>query len=75
MSDCKHLEGCAFVTKHVEQFKPHWNEFVTYYCQGIFQDVCRRRQWYEEHGEVPDDDLMPTGSRVSATTGCAKERV
>jgi hypothetical protein len=64
MSDCKYLQECEFVLRYVSQVKPHWDDFVSLYCKGDFQDVCKRLEQFRERGSRPDSNLMPTGHRV-----------
>ena len=64
MAECKHLRDCEFVLRYVAQVKPHWDDFVSHYCRGEFQDVCKRLERYRQGGPRPDADLMPTGHRV-----------
>ena len=64
MIECKYLKDCEFVLSYVAQVEPHWDDFVSLYCRGDFQDVCKRRAWFKEHGTKPGQDLMPTGQRV-----------
>lgn len=64
MTECKHLRDCEFVLRYVAQVKPHWDDFVTHYCRGDFQDVCKRLEHYREFGIRPEPDLMPNGNTV-----------
>lgn len=64
MTECKHLRNCEFVLRYVPQVKPHWDEFVSLYCRGEFQDVCRRLERFRDFGIRPEPDLMPNGNRV-----------
>ena len=64
MSECQHLRECEFVLRYVSQVKPHWDDFVSLYCRGEFQDVCKRLEHFSKTGSRPDSDLMPTGHRV-----------
>ena len=64
MTECKHLKDCEFVLDYVAQVKPHWDDFVSLYCHGDFQEVCKRLAWFKEHDAKPGSDLMPTGQRV-----------
>ena len=64
MARCEHFQDCEFVLRHVARVKPHWDDFVSLYCNGDFQDVCKRRAWFKEHGTEPSPDLMPTGKTV-----------
>ena len=64
MSLCPHFKECEFVLRYVSQVKPHWDDFVSHYCQGDFQDVCKRLEWFREKGTKPPADLMPTGHKV-----------
>ena len=64
MSQCKHFKECEFVLRYVSRVKPHWDDFVSLYCHGNFQDVCKRLEWVNEHNEMPPPELMPTGRYV-----------
>ena len=66
MLECQYLKDCEFVLRYVAQVKPHWDDFISLYCYGDFQDVCKRREWFLAHGTKPSPDLMPTGNRVPA---------
>ena len=66
MKECKYFKKCEFVLRYVAKVEPHWNDFVTLYCHGDFQDVCKRREIFEQGGGRPAPDLMPTGQRVPA---------
>jgi hypothetical protein len=64
MPECKHLKDCGFVLRYVALVKPHWDDFVSLYCNGEFQENCKRLEQFREHGTCPDSGLMPTGHRV-----------
>jgi hypothetical protein len=64
MSVCKYFQECEFVLQYVARVKPHWDDFISLYCHGDFQDVCKRLEWFETYGDKPAPDLMPTGRRV-----------
>ena len=64
MQECQHLNNCEFVLRHVAQVKPHWDDFVSLYCCGAFQENCKRLEYFKTHGMLPDSALMPTGQRV-----------
>lgn len=64
MQTCRYLSRCEFVLKYIPKVRPLWDEFVTLYCQGDFQDVCCRKKWFVEKGEVPPPELMPSGMQV-----------
>ncbi len=64
LSRCKYFTDCEFVLRYVSKVKPHWDDFVSLYCHGDFQDVCKRYEWMAEHGRKPSPELMPTGRLV-----------
>ena len=64
MTECEHLKDCEFVLSYVAKIKPHWDDFVSLYCHGDFQEDCKRLAWFKEHGSKPDPELMPTGHKV-----------
>lgn len=61
---CRHLKDCSFVLTYVRRAKPHWDDFVTLYCNGDFQDVCKRLEWFRTGRGTPPPELMPTGHQV-----------
>jgi hypothetical protein len=64
MVECKHLHECEFVLRYVEQVKPHWDDFVTLYCRGVFKENCKRFESFEKLKVKPAPTLMPTGHSV-----------
>ena len=64
MQECQYLDDCEFVLRYVAKVKPHWDDFVTHYCRGDFQDNCKRLEQFRELGSRPESALMPTGHRV-----------
>lgn len=68
MAKCQYFNDCEFVLRYVPKVKPHWDDFVSLYCQGDFQDICKRLEWINMHGAKPAADLMPTGQRVTGLT-------
>ena len=66
MTTCPHFQHCEFVLTYIAKVKPHWDDFITHYCQGSFQDLCIRKKWFSEQRGIPPVDLMPTGQRVPA---------
>jgi hypothetical protein len=64
MQECKYFAECEFVLHYVAQVAPHWNDFVTHYCRGEFQDVCERGKVFEGGEARPAPGLMPTGQMV-----------
>ena len=61
---CPYFEQCEFVLTYISKVEPHWDDFVTHYCKGSFQELCKRKSWFTEQGTPPPVDLMPTGNRV-----------
>ena len=64
MSECQHLHECEFVLRYVARVKPHWDDFVSLYCCGDFQEDCKRLAYIKARGNCPDSGLMPTGNRI-----------
>jgi hypothetical protein len=73
MKECRDLQECEFVLQYVAQVEPHWDDFVTLYWRGDFQDVCKRREMFERGNSRPEPDLMPTGQRVPGILGTLPE--
>ena len=64
MANCPHLKNCEFVLQYVARAKPHWDDFISHYCQGDLRGFCKRLEWFEQKKTRPPADLMPTGQRV-----------
>jgi len=62
--ECKHLKDCSFVLRYVARIEPHWDDFVSLYCRGDFQDMCKRLEWFRTYNSMPSAELMPTGHKV-----------
>lgn len=75
MSKCQYLHECEFVLRYVAKVKPHWDDFVSLYCHGDFQDVCKRLEYFRVHGTRPAPDLMPTGHHVPGIIDQESENV
>ena len=61
METCPKLEECGFTKKWQESNYLAIMGFINMYCKGDKQQECVRLNYFEEHGDKPSDDLMPSG--------------
>ena len=59
---CALLEKCGFFRKYQSSQDLACKGFIARYCEGSMVDDCKRKQYREEHGSAPSDDMMPNGS-------------
>jgi hypothetical protein len=62
MASCELLDTCGFFRKYQSSLEMACRGFINSYCHGLLMDDCKRKQFREEHGEPPHDDMMPSVS-------------
>jgi hypothetical protein len=62
---CDLLDRCGFFKKYgpTEELACKW--FIHEYCQGRRMKDCRRKLYLLKRGELPSDDMLPTGRTVT----------
>jgi hypothetical protein len=58
---------CGFLKKYQVVNDMACKGFVRVYCQGDKMKDCERKKYRQEHGKLPDDDMMPNGKNVFKT--------
>ncbi|PLX98629.1 MAG: hypothetical protein C0623_11500 [Desulfuromonas sp.] len=58
---CENHEKCGFFEKHGDFDLAIFPMLVNIYCRGPLQDQCLRKQYLDETGNFPNDDIAPTG--------------
>lgn len=64
--ECELLETCGFFKKYQATKDLVCKGFIQQYCCGPKMNECKRKQYRQEHGSPPSDDMMPTGHMVRA---------
>lgn len=64
MGQCEKLETCGFFKKYQDSKSLACKGFINQYCKGSKMDDCKRKQYFEEHGKLPSDDMMPNGAMI-----------
>ncbi|WP_456325515.1 methyl-accepting chemotaxis protein [Desulfonauticus submarinus] len=62
--ECELLPKCGFFKKYAGSKDSLIKGFINSYCKGPYMEECKRKQYRQEHGEPPSDDMMPNGKFV-----------
>ncbi len=62
---CERLSTCGFFKKYGQDKSLACKGFVSRYCMGDRMNECKRKEYFEAHGNPPSDDMMPNGRVVS----------
>lgn len=68
MVECSNLEKCGFVKKYKETKSLAVKGFINMYCKSEKQSECIRKQYKQEHGTLPPDNMMPNGAFINDNT-------
>jgi hypothetical protein len=55
------LEKCGFFKKFKDVNKLACRGFINKYCEGSYMNQCKRKEFREQHGTTPRDDMIPNG--------------
>ncbi|MEA2102535.1 MAG: hypothetical protein U9P80_08175, partial [Thermodesulfobacteriota bacterium] len=62
VSECELLAKCGFFKKHKDETL---NQIIVdQYCRGPKQGQCKRKEYRNEHGVPPSDDMDPAGKLI-----------
>ncbi len=64
-AQCELLEKCGFFKKYQDIKKLACKGFIRQYCKGPKMNICKRKQYRQEHGVPPSDDMMPNGRMIT----------
>jgi major membrane immunogen (membrane-anchored lipoprotein) len=64
MADCELLENCGFFRKYQGSNEFACKAFIEQYCKGSKMNQCKRKEYRNQHGEPPSDDMLPTGGMM-----------
>jgi hypothetical protein len=65
--NCELLEKCGFFKKYGTSMELACKGFIQQYCQGTKQNECKRREYRQQHGAPPCDDMLPSGKTLSGS--------
>ncbi len=65
VQECKLLANCGFFKKHQESQNLACRGFINLYCKGPKMNQCKRKEYNEQHGKAPSDDMMPSGQMIN----------
>ncbi len=61
MEECNRLKTCGFIRKWSTTKQLACKGFISMYCRGEKQALCKRKKYFKENGEPPPDDMLPNG--------------
>jgi len=62
--ECELLPKCGFFKKYVGSKDSLIKGFINSYCKGPNMEECKRKQYRQQHGKPPSDDMMPNGKFI-----------
>lgn len=63
---CERFENCTFYKAFKDQISTREYEFlIRSYCEGAFQERCKRLKYWRERGESPPAEMNPLGYNIS----------
>ena len=65
--DCDLLDKCGFFLKYRETLNLACRGFIKTYCKGPKMDECKRKEYRLQHGQPPEDDMLPSGQLMPDT--------
>ena len=64
--ECELLKTCGFFKAHSSTNDLACKGFISQYCRGPRMAECKRKQYRQEHGTPPPDNMMPNGQILVA---------
>ncbi len=59
--ECQNLINCGFFKKHGVSKDLSCQGFILKYCTGPKMDQCKRKEYFQQNGTMPPDDMLPNG--------------
>ena len=63
-AECELLEDCGLFKKYQDTNDLACTGFIKVYCRGPKLGECKRMEYYLEHGTLPSDDMLPSGTMI-----------
>lgn len=64
MTECELLEDCGFFKKYMYSLEMECRGYLMTYCHGSLMSECKRKEFREVNGFLPDDDMLPSGQMM-----------
>ena len=64
MEECDLLSKCGFFRKYFQTKDLACKGFMALYCKGPKMNDCKRKQYRQQNGRPPIDDMLPTGQMI-----------
>ncbi|MBN1346169.1 MAG: hypothetical protein JXQ73_26005 [Phycisphaerae bacterium] len=61
---CALLDSCGFFKKYRSSSDLACKGFIAKYCRGQQMSECKRKQYRQQHGAPPPDEMMPSGVTI-----------
>lgn len=65
MNDCELLEKCGYFIKYKGTSDVACRGFIALYCKGPKINDCKRKQFRQQYGKPPEDNMLPNGYLTS----------
>jgi hypothetical protein len=66
LQPCAMLSSCGFFKKYHGEKNLACKGFINKYCLGPQKSACKRKEFREQHGVSPPDDMMPGGQMMAS---------
>lgn len=66
MAECELLAKCGFFNKFGKSHDAACRGLANMYCMGPKMDECKRKQYRQQHGSPPPDNMLPGGAMMKA---------
>jgi len=63
--ECELLGSCGFFKKYQTTNELACRGLIQNYCKGPKMDQCKRKEYRQQHGKPPSDDMMPSGQMMA----------
>jgi major membrane immunogen (membrane-anchored lipoprotein) len=63
--ECELLATCGFFKKYQNSKDMACKGFLNMYCRGPKMNQCKRKEYRNQHGQAPSDDMMPSGQMIA----------
>lgn len=64
--ECELLASCGFFRKYQATKNLACKGFIAQYCQGPAMNQCKRKEFRNQNGTAPSDNMIPSGQMITA---------
>ncbi len=65
MNKCELFEKCGFFSRYRKTSNVACRGFIALYCKGPKLNECKRKEYMQQHGQPPEDNMLPNGYLTS----------